>query len=299
MSEIARSKTAEIPANERSAIKHIADKSIKIRVSPNNYFIALFLSTFFTALLLYLELDIYALSLSVASWIIIPFCIFTDKIVFDGKRLTRTGFIPKFWAWINNDTNTLTLDEIEQIETHALRALKRGGNVFYRYRTSIRGRSLQFIIASGGEEYRLMVRKLFALVSENVLDNRSMELRDYLSEPKETLMKAEFERIPAADVLEDSFDEKAFPKISGKKPDINKRAEDFEKIEYLRNLANELRLSGYLLQALETFRRALHLNPRDGWLLFEFYRISRAQNPNELEENSSKKFNEKSANYFT
>jgi tetratricopeptide (TPR) repeat protein len=45
-----------------------------------------------------------------------------------------------------------------------------------------------------------------------------------------------------------------------------------EKADDLRSLANELRLSGYLLQALEAFRRALVLRPRDARLLFEFAR---------------------------
>ena len=45
-----------------------------------------------------------------------------------------------------------------------------------------------------------------------------------------------------------------------------------EKADDLRSLANELRLSGYLLQALEAFRRALILKPADARLLFEFAR---------------------------
>ena len=58
-----------------------------------------------------------------------------------------------------------------------------------------------------------------------------------------------------------------FQKLTEKNP-----AEEIEKADYLRRLANELRLSGYLLQALETFRRALVLNPRSAWLLFDFAR---------------------------
>jgi tetratricopeptide (TPR) repeat protein len=45
-----------------------------------------------------------------------------------------------------------------------------------------------------------------------------------------------------------------------------------EKAVYLRQLANELRMSGNLLQALETFRRTLLLDPNNGWLIFEFAR---------------------------
>ena len=45
-----------------------------------------------------------------------------------------------------------------------------------------------------------------------------------------------------------------------------------EKADYLHRLANELRLSGYLLQSLEAFRRALLINPKDARLLFDFAR---------------------------
>jgi tetratricopeptide (TPR) repeat protein len=37
-------------------------------------------------------------------------------------------------------------------------------------------------------------------------------------------------------------------------------------------LANQLRLSGYLLQAIEAFRRAVLIQPSDGWLWLEFGR---------------------------
>ncbi|MGI8544863.1 MAG: tetratricopeptide repeat protein [Aridibacter sp.] len=274
MSEIAQTESGEISTREKSIIAELTDKSIKIRVSANSYFIALFLATFFTGLFIYLEYDLVAAILFISSWILIPFLMWTDKISFDGKELIRTGFIPRAWAWFNNLKYRLKLDEIEQVETQALRALKRGGSVFYRYRTSVRGKDLSFVIASGGEDYRLMVVKLFPLLSENLLDNRSIELRDYLSEPKETLMKAEFAKIPSIEVLESSLSEFEHPKLkkrARKNPPVFEEAE-LEKADYLRRLANELRLSGQLLQALEVFRRALFLNPKDGWLLFEFAR---------------------------
>jgi tetratricopeptide (TPR) repeat protein len=115
-----------------------------------------------------------------------------------------------------------------------------------------------------------MVRRVFPLVSENALDNRSIELRDYLAEPKETLMKAEFAHIPSADVLENSFGADNFLRMKPAKKTVG--AEEIEKADYLHRLANELRLSGYLLQALEAFRRALVLNPKDARLLFDFAR---------------------------
>ena len=141
------------------------------------------------------------------SWIWIPFFIWTDRISFDGKRITRTGFIPRAWAWLNNSKISMRLDEIEQVETQAIRAVKRGGKVFYRYKTQLRVKDLQFVVASGGGDYRRMVKKLLPFLSENVLDNRSIELRDYINEPGDTLMKAEFARIPSTEVLETSINE--------------------------------------------------------------------------------------------
>jgi len=47
---------------------------------------------------------------------------------------------------------------------------------------------------------------------------------------------------------------------------------DPDHAQELRDIANKLRVSGYFPQALEAFRRALLLSPRDGWLLFEFAR---------------------------
>ncbi|CAN5799474.1 hypothetical protein BH20ACI4_BH20ACI4_01470 [soil metagenome] len=267
MSDIAATKNTEVSENEISAETYIREKPISIRVSPNSYIAALFLAAFFSALLLYLHYDIWGILLFGLSWLIFPFLLWSDRITFDGKRITRTGFLPRAWANVNNSRFRLKISEIEQVETHAMRALKRGGNVFYRYRTSIRGKGLDFVFPSGGEEYRRMIHTILPQLSENMLDNRSIELRDYLAEPKETLMKAEFARIPSAEVLENSFDKHLL-----KNQKIESTVEEAEKAEDLRVLANELRLSGYLLQSLEAFRRALVLNPKDGWTLFEFAR---------------------------
>ena len=274
MGEFAPTKTADLSAQEKSIIAELTDKSVKVRVSPNNYFIALFMATFFTGLLAYLKYDVAAITLFSFAWIAIPVSIWTDRISFDGKRLTRTGFIPRAWFWLNNSKLNMKLDEIEQVETQAIRAVKRGGKVFYRYKTQLRVRDLQFVIASGGGDYRQMVRKLLPFLSENVLDNRSIELRDYINEPEDTLMKAEFARIPSTEVLETSINEfkLADRGLRLARMEREVKPEDLEKANYLRTLGNELRLSGHLLQALEAFRRALAINPKNSWLLFEFAR---------------------------
>jgi len=267
-------KTAEVSAIETpSATTTFSDKSVGIRVSPNSYLIALFLATFAAGLLVYLEKDLAGAIVFATSWTIFPFLAWTDRIDFDGKKMARSGFLPKLWTRLNHSKYRLKIGDIEQIETQSLRALKRGGNVFYRYRTTVAGKGVRFVFASGGEDYRRMIRKILPLVPEAILDNRSIELRDYLSEPKETLMKAEFARIPSAEVLENSLRKSKLARVKNSRKKFKQiGSKEIEKADYLHRLANELRLSGYLLQALEAFRRALFLTPRDARLLFDFAR---------------------------
>jgi tetratricopeptide (TPR) repeat protein len=117
-----------------------------------------------------------------------------------------------------------------------------------------------------------MIKAILPRLSENVLDNRSIEIRDHLADPKETLMRAEFSRIPAADVLAGIMKNAGGKAGRAIQSDAVSGTPEEEKADDLRSLANELRLSGYLLQALEAFRRALVLRPRDARLLFEFAR---------------------------
>jgi tetratricopeptide (TPR) repeat protein len=270
VNDIAVEQTANAAAQKTSVATTNSGKITSIRVSPNGYFAALLLSAFFSAFLIYLEIDWAGLLLFVAGWIFFPVLLWTDRIVFDGKKITRTGLLPRIWARLNNFRYRLKISDVEQVETQSLRALKRGGNVFYRYRTSLQGKNLKFAFASGGEDYRQMIHQIFPLLPENTLDNRSIELRDYLNDPKEILMKAEFAKIPSTDVLESSLNNVKHRRAKLKSKEIG--VEEVEKADYLHQLANELRLSGYLLQSLEAFRRALVLNPKDAWLIFDFAR---------------------------
>ncbi len=246
---------------------------LSIRVSAHGYIAAIFVGTFFSALSIYLDADLLGYFLFAASWIAMPFLALTDKIVFNGKRLYRSGLLPKAWAYLTRSRNWLKLKDVEQVETQAFPTLKRGGKVFYKYKTSIRGKGVDFTFSSGGAEYRNMVRTLLPLISENVLDNRSLEVRDYIPEPKQTRIKASLSNIPPADVLENSFRQIQLRKKAVMKTEVVARGADgAEQADSLRLLANELRLSGSHLQALETFRRAALLKPADAWLLFEFAR---------------------------
>ncbi|MEZ5308182.1 MAG: tetratricopeptide repeat protein [Pyrinomonadaceae bacterium] len=252
-------------------ISELLREPVWMRVAPNSYMAAVFVTAFFGLLFFELGYLVVTLPLLGLAFIAFPLAYYFDRIVFDGKSLARSGVIPRVWEMFGGMPNRLPKDDIEMVETQAVRALKRGGSVFYRYRTSVSCGRIVFVMNSGGESYRRMIRNLFPRLAENLLDNRSIELRDYLSEPKETLMKAEFARIPSTDVLEESIRDFDRLRTSGKeKPEFGDA--EVEKADYLRRLANELRLSGYLLQALEAFRRALYLNPNDAWLLFEFAR---------------------------
>lgn len=274
MANTAQAKGRIASAEKISVVPSISSRSYSIRVSPNSYFSAAFLLFFISALLIYLQSDFAAGLIFLIALLILPLFYLTDKIIFDGEFLERTGIVPRLWMRLNGQPKKMSVGDIEQVETHSLRALKRGGNVFYRYRTAVQGKGLQYAFASGGEDYRQMVKALFSKLSEDTLDNRSIELRDYLTEPKETLMKAEFARLPSSDVLENSLNEFQTPdrSLRSRRKDVETTADAIEKAEYLRRLANELRLSGYLLQALEAFRRALLLNPTDAWLIYEYAR---------------------------
>ena len=246
-------------------------KVVSIRVSPHSYFTALLLSSFISAFLFYIEKDLAGVIVFAASWILIPFFALNDKITFDGRRLVRTGTVPSVWSWLNASRRRLKLRDIEQVETEAIRAAKRGGNVYYRYRTVIRGKGLSVSIASGGSDFRDMVKAILPRLADNVLDTRSMELRDHLTDPRETLERAKTARIPSADVLEGSIRGFGSQRRS-RHPNPPPPEVVTGKADELRDLANELRVSGYFLQALEAFRRALLIRPRDGHLLFEFAR---------------------------
>lgn len=258
--------------NGRSDISLSDTETLSIRAPLQSYLSCLLLTTFFSAFLFYLGFEIAGTVVFLASCVALSCFAVSDHICFDGRSLRRTGAIPRWWAWFDRSRKRLKISDIEQVETHASRALKRGSRIYYRYRTVVRGKGMTFTLASGGDDYRFLIKRVLNDLIDDVLDNRSLELRDHLSDPKEVLMKAEFARIPAADVLQNSF-RSSRPREMHARTRISQLPEfEEEKADDLRTLGNELRLSGYLVQALEAFRRALVLRPRDARLLFDFAR---------------------------
>jgi tetratricopeptide (TPR) repeat protein len=268
-------------AKERIAPPARRLRLASVRVSPGNYLAASCILTFLATLLLRAQYDWHALVAVAFAWIVIPILAFTDRISFDGHTLSRKGLVPLFIRFIKGRALRLGIDEIERVETSAVRTLRRNGRVRYRYRSEVTGRGSSFVFASGGNAYRQMVRTLFPLLGYNKVDARSSELRDYLTDSHTLRLNLELLRIAPPEVLEDATSNLEH---NTKKEARHKRAEgmmpsptDIERGRLLRLAANELRAAGRLREAAEAFRRALLVIPQDGWLIYEFARFLRSQ----------------------
>jgi tetratricopeptide (TPR) repeat protein len=237
-------------------------------VSPQGYLSVLFAGTFFSALLFYLHADLAAILLFAGSWIVLPYLALNDHIILDAKGLYRTGLLPRWWMLLSGSRRRVKLPDVEQIETEIVRIVKRGNDLSYRYRTSVRSRQVSLTFYSGGEDYRRLMKAILSRVPEGSLDYRSLELRDSLEDPKETLMRAEFSRIPSADMLAGLLFDKPRRKLRDQPADVDAEAES-DPTELV-SLGRDLKVAGYLLQSLEAFRRALVIKPHDARLLFDF-----------------------------
>lgn len=254
-----------------------------VRVSPGSYLAAASVLTFSSALLLRSERDLLALGAVAVAWLLIPILALTDRIEFDGQFLVRRGPGPFLLRRIAGRQKELSVPDFEKVDTQAVRTLRRGGRVRYRYRTVIVGKNAEFTFASGGRNYREMVRQLFSLIHQDKLDLRTIELRDYLCEPKPLNREAHSLQLASADVLDGATLDF---KLGGKK---QKPADqtvyaatavscvDRERAILLGQVANKLRIAGRLNEAREAFRRALIVIPTDGQLIFQFARLLRSQ----------------------
>jgi tetratricopeptide (TPR) repeat protein len=257
--------------------QNVSDFVIAVRVSPTGYLAALFLFSLIAGFLFYLNQSIAGSLLLAAVWLTLPPLAWFDRVKFDGQALSRTGFLPRLWNKLLRQPQRLKLADIEHIETQAIRALRSGGRVFYRYRCEVRGGDQFFAFASGGAAFRQFVRALFSVVVEDKLDARSLELRDYLASTKETEKIINKLQLPSADVAENAL---KTVRVNDKMRQIkrslwhseHRQSETAEHLHLLRQVANQLRLGGNLAQSLEAFRRALFVAPADGWLLLEFSR---------------------------
>ncbi|MGI9065128.1 MAG: tetratricopeptide repeat protein [Pyrinomonadaceae bacterium] len=258
-----------------------------VRVSPGSYLAAASVLTFGSALLLRSEKDLWALAAIGVAWLIVPILALTDRIEFDGHSLSRRGPAPFFFRLIAGRQKQLSIADFERVDTQALRTLRRGGRVRYRYRTQIVGKSAEFTFASGGRSYRQMVRQLFPLIHRDKLDLRTLELCDYLCDPKTINHEVKALQLASDDVIESAtLDFKLGGKRSGLTPGRTEAIEDAQaagpaidrdRATLLGRLGNHLRVAGRLNEAREAFRRALIIIPTDGRLIFDFARLLRSQ----------------------
>jgi len=251
-----------------------------VRVSPGPYIAFAGVMSFVAALMLRADYNTAAFTLIAAAWLIVPVFALSDRIVFDGSSLRRQGPLASFIELVFGHRKQLAVDDFETVETQAVRTLRRGGRVRYRYRTQITGKGREFVIVSGGRDYRKLVRELFPLIHENKLDNRSRDLRDYLNDPRFLNRKAQLSQLASSDLLDVTRPDfklarklKRHPAV----PETPATPEDFERARLLRRLGNELRVSGRLREAGEAFRRALNVKPHGAWLIYDFARLLRSQ----------------------
>jgi tetratricopeptide (TPR) repeat protein len=247
-----------------------------VRVSPGPYLAVASVLTFLAALLLRSNREGWALVLICIAWLIVPALAFTDRIVFDGGSIRRQGPISALMGLIYGYRKHLNVSDFELLETHAVRTLRRGGSVRYRYRTQIIGKGKEFVIASGGHGYRKLVRELLPLIHQDKLDNRTRDLRDYLNDPAAVSNKAKLSMLASEDVLDSTSADRGLHRKQQLQPAVVE-AHDLERAHLLRRLGNELRVMGRLKEAAEAFRRALNVTPRASWLLYDLARLLRSQ----------------------
>ena len=247
-----------------------------VRVSPGPYLALASVLTFVAALALRAQQDLAALILIAVAWLILPVLALCDRIGFDGTSLRRQGPLASLLHLLLGYRKQLSIDDFETVETQAVRTLRRGGRVRYRYRTQITGKGKEFVLVSGGHYYRHLVRELFPLIHESKLDNRSRDLRDYLNDPSFLNRKAQLSQLASSDILDITSDFRL-----GRKPNRATEgpstAEELERARLLRRLGNELRVSGRLREAGEAFRRAFKVRPHGAWLIYDFARLLRSQ----------------------
>ncbi|MEP6635868.1 MAG: hypothetical protein ABJB97_04020 [Acidobacteriota bacterium] len=252
-----------------------------VRVTSGAYLAASSAVTFLAALLLRSGHEGWALGSLLIAWTVVPALALTDRMAFDGAALVRRGLVPFVQQLISGRKQLLRIADFERVDTNAVRTMRRGGRVRYRYRTQIAGKGTGFVFASRGKKHREMVRQLFPLIHDDKLDLRTRELRDYLCDPKALTREIKSLQLAGTDVLDNAT---ASFKLRGKKEGVEgpgeaaeMSPEAIERAQLLRELGNKLRLAGRLREAAEAFRRALNVLPQDAWLIHDFARLLRSQ----------------------
>ena len=249
-----------------------------VRMSPGGALTAAAVLTFISVICLRTHRDLLALIVVSLTWSAIPLIIFADRLNFDGMVLWRSGLASWLRYIVAHPALPLAISDIERVEVMSLRTLRRGGNVRYRYRVEIFANGSAVTFASGGKQFRRMIRALLPCIPEYKLDARACELRDHLEDVRAVRAEAARLGIAPPAVLENA-EVDAAKRIERHRRELAGQAShtDVERAVLLRRAANDLRIAGRLQQSAEAFRRALLIMPQNGWLIYEFARLLRSQ----------------------
>lgn len=258
----------------RGQIGSGAPPLITVRVSPGSYLAVAALLTFASLVCLRTHHDMAALIVICTTWTTIPVLVFSNRLSFDGRVLSRKGLVSLIARLFTDRPRSLLIEDIERVEVATLRTLRRGGSVRYRYRIEIAGKELFFVFASGGAAFRQMVQTLLARVPEHKLDARACELRDHLKDPGAIRTQATALGIASASLLQEATDARG-KRATGAR--AIPASGDADRARLLRETANDLRVSGRLRQSAEAFRRAFAISDGDPWLVYECGRLLRSQ----------------------
>ncbi|MCA1590632.1 MAG: hypothetical protein LC734_09670, partial [Acidobacteria bacterium] len=248
---------------------------LHVRVLPQSLFSSVIAAAFLFAFITYfwgLPVGLFLLSLAL---IILVVAFFTNSVAFDGKRLCRTGTLPRIAEYAFGSRRHLRLRDIDRVETQTHRLFRYRGRIFYRYRTTFYGRDLTFSVNSIPRGYAELMRRLLPHLAESILDLRTLEVRDFYTEVDQVKRLARTAGIPDSDVLEDSLrsaiDKRVPNHVKGPT-----ESHDLAKAAELSSLGNRLKSAGLLLPAIEAFRRALRLHSADARILFGLARSLRS-----------------------
>jgi tetratricopeptide (TPR) repeat protein len=246
-----------------------ANKKVSVRAHTRAYLSAAAAFCFAAAFFSYIGQGAAALAAIFAAVTAFPLLAFRDRIVFDGKRLSRTGILWRLLRYATSQPLRIRPRSIIHVETEAIRALRRGSNISYLYQTSLHGTDMSFRIGSG-RGYRAFIETVLPLIEDGCLDVRSVELRDHFVDAATMKAHARKLKIPRSDILDVDAITKSDRRVSRTAADLSD--ETLIRSDDLRKVANELRANGRLVQAVEAFRRAIRLTPRNARLIYEFAR---------------------------
>jgi tetratricopeptide (TPR) repeat protein len=252
-------------------------KLASVRMSPGGYFAVAATFTFAALICLRTHRDLLALIIIATTWTSIPILVFTDRLSFDGAFLSRSGLGALAHRIFRRSPTSIAVADIERVEVTSLRTLRRGGNVRYRYRLEIVSGDSALSFASGRQFLR-MIQAMLPNIPEHKLDARACELRDHLGDLKAVRAEADRLGIASAAVLENAR-EAAEKRIEKHRREGRAEAldEDLDRAASLRRAANDLRMVGRLQQSAEAFRRALLIEPRNPWMIYEYARLLKSQ----------------------